>query len=762
MRTARALAQVFVGSLVLLFALLPIFAQRPESQIQWEQYTTRNGLPSNRVLCVAANGNRVWAGTDNGLVLIDGRDITKVFSVKDGLVGEIVTALAVDPDTDDLWIGTYSGVSHYSAGTFQNYTTLTSGLANDIVYDIAVQRGVVWAATAAGLSRLDIHSGSWATFDNRNSPMVDPWPVAMSMGDGRAYIATWGTGVLEYDIAKDRWTSHERGGSERREQVTRTSQSTLDFTTGVAYDIDSGVLWTATHRGLIQQDGNAWRLYTSAGSGLASDFINALHLKDNKLWLCTKQGLSVFNLKTSTWTSYSGFSASQHGAATLDKSSKGAGNRLASRGPLDTNVLDVAIDGTDIWVASDKGLSVGTSERARYIDKFNHGTGIPERAIGVPRYPMPESPSERSVYSPKQPTVNIGFFGPLENGPEVPDGVAMLHGAQLAIEEANNRGGYSDQVHSTHLMYELKTHDDSAPWGTSTTEPVKMIMDEHVVAILGSIDGSATHTMLRVATELGVPVVNTATTDSSILDTGTPWLVHLLPDDQQQNHVLARYIAGQKRARRIGVLREDARYARIGAESFMNEIEHIGKMSATEATFQSRDSDFSGQLRELQNAGIDGLLIWCRPREGALILKQMRAAGMRIPTFGPSYLASPELIELAGTAAEGFVASSVLNPTRTDKPWLDFQRSYRDRFGQYPDAYASYAYDGVELLISAIQNAGPDRERVMDALRQLRSDTHEGTAGRMHIDSRLNNAAPPVLARVEGGRFVYWTPNDGR
>ena len=36
-------------------------------------------------------------------------------------------------------------------------------------------------------------------------------------------------------------------------------------------------------------------------------------------------------------------------------------------------------------------------------------------------------------------TVNIGFLGPIENNPESPYGLAMLHGAQLAIDEANAR-----------------------------------------------------------------------------------------------------------------------------------------------------------------------------------------------------------------------------------------------------------------------------------------------------------------------------------
>ena len=38
---------------------------------RWENFTTANGLPDNHVFCVLVDGNRIWAGTDNGLGLYE-------------------------------------------------------------------------------------------------------------------------------------------------------------------------------------------------------------------------------------------------------------------------------------------------------------------------------------------------------------------------------------------------------------------------------------------------------------------------------------------------------------------------------------------------------------------------------------------------------------------------------------------------------------------------------------------------------------------
>ena len=129
------------------------------------------------------------------------------------------------------------------------------------------------------------------------------------------------------------------------------------------------------------------------------------------------------------------------------------------------------------------------------------------------------------------------------------------------------------------------------------------------------------------------------------------------------------------------------------------------------------------------------------------------------------YLTSPfiepatsQLISLGGTATEGFAAVSLFNPARTDPEFRQFQRRYRYQFDESPDEYAAYAYDGINLLIAAIEKAGPDRSRVMNELRSHQSRDWEGITGKMHFDERLNNMASPGMARVEGGRFVYWMP----
>ena len=132
--------------------------------------------------------------------------------------------------------------------------------------------------------------------------------------------------------------------------------------------------------------------------------------------------------------------------------------------------------------------------------------------------------------------VRIGFLGPVEDHPNQNLGLAMLHGAQLAIDEANAARGYGGK------RFKLMVHNDQAVWGASSNEIVKMAYDEKVWAMLGSISGDSTHIALRVTLKTEVPIVNSAATDPTIPETIIPWYFTTIQDDRVQSYTLARRI----------------------------------------------------------------------------------------------------------------------------------------------------------------------------------------------------------------------------
>src|SRR5690348_13847504 len=176
--------------LVWIFAMAAAsFGATPEMpRFRWENFTTANGLPDDHVFNVCVDGDRVWAGTENGLALYQNGK-WRVFTPADGLAHRAVLWIAADKRTGDVWIATLGGLSRYSAGRFDTFTQLTSGLANDVVYGASVQGDNVWIATAAGASRLNTRTGQWSLFNERNTPMYEIWTYAVHATPSKVYYA---------------------------------------------------------------------------------------------------------------------------------------------------------------------------------------------------------------------------------------------------------------------------------------------------------------------------------------------------------------------------------------------------------------------------------------------------------------------------------------------------------------------------------------------------------------------------------------------
>lgn len=348
--------------------------------------------------------------------------------------------------------------------------------------------------------------------------------------------------------------------------------------------------------------------------------------------------------------------------------------------------------------------------------------------------------------------IRIGFLGPLEGSVMVPQGIQMLQGATLAMEEANERGGYNG------IPFRILAHNDVGLWGAAANEVVKM-NDEKVWAFLGSIDGIVTHVALRVAFKLEIPMVNTGDPDPTLTETRIPWMIRCIGDDRQSSYALVNYIYREKGHSRVAVLRADNRYGRVGILEFKDAALRIGYPLVLEVRFADDETSFTTQIERMINSSPDAVVLWGNAKETALIIKQMREMGMEQPIFGSDRLMSPELLKIAGKDAEGLVTTCQYNPTLDIPKLKAFQNSYNARFSMEPDVFAAHAYDGMNIIIEAICQAGLNRTLIRDVLTDLKTfQGYQGVTGEITFDASWNDIGPIWMTEVRDGKFEFFPP----
>ena len=353
MFTRKAIVTALLAAWV--SAAAPPPRQLPYVYTHWKQFTVKDGLPNDHIFTVKVNGPQVWVGTEGGLAMIDKRTgEIKSWTEKDGLPWKVVSAIDVDPKTGDVWLGMFGGgLARFSGGRFDHWHQLNSGLVNDVVYGVAIEHDNVWIATTAGASRYNTVTGEWTIFTEKNAPMEEIWNYSAAYADGKVYLGIWGSGVLEYDVEKERWKDYVDPDGEMEIDLYRDDGIVHVITTGVSY-VDK-ILWVGSYFGGCRYDGRNWRGYFNQDSGLPSDFINFVKAYGDVVYVCTVVGLSTFNSVV---------------CITYKKTDQGGGTVFYKDGQITTKptpagishdfTIGVDVQGDNIWVATSYGLSHGT------------------------------------------------------------------------------------------------------------------------------------------------------------------------------------------------------------------------------------------------------------------------------------------------------------------------------------------------------------------------------------------------------------------
>ncbi len=356
-------------------------------------------------------------------------------------------------------------------------------------------------------------------------------------------------------------------------------------------------------------------------------------------------------------------------------------------------------------------------------------------------------------------TVKIGFIGPIMSTVSVATGgksheealgIRMLQGARLALEQWNERGGYLRRK----IPFELDISNDNGLWGSSGNEIIKMAYKDHVWAILGTIDGANSHIAIRVALKSELVMMNTGDTDPTFIETNIPWVMRCIGDDRQQSYLLMDYAIRKMGYKRIGIIRASNRYGRFGVREVRDSARRLGFPVMLEMAYRVGGGDYSLQLERLKQTKVDAVIHWGDAEDSALILNQMRKMGMTQPYLASDRSVSDAFLKVAGANAEGVICGYPWNPERKDAKLDEFRSTFQRRFGVEPETYAAHGYDGMNMLIWAIQVAGLNRAKIRDVL-AYRQKAWPGVTGDIPLSASMDDLGEVFLARCEKGAWKF-------
>jgi ligand-binding sensor domain-containing protein len=328
---------------------------------KWEQLTTKHGLPNDHIFSIKADKGCIWIGSEGGLSRYDKKTRQiKSWTEKDGLPWRVVTGIDVDPKTGDVWLGLFGGgLARFSAGRFDSFTQLNSGLVNDVVYAVAMENDNVWCATTAGASRYNTVKDKWDIFTEQNAPMEEIWNYHVAYRDGKVHLAVWGGGVLEYDVKTENWKTYLDPDGEMEIDLYRDDGNVHVIVTGASYV--EKVLWISSYFGCARYDGRHWRGYFDHDCGLPSNFNNNIKARSAwECWFAGDKGVGAcMDAESDTWVAYTSDGKNHTGRAVIKRGPELIKTMETGYSIPHNFIICADFDGDDVWIGTSKGVGRG-------------------------------------------------------------------------------------------------------------------------------------------------------------------------------------------------------------------------------------------------------------------------------------------------------------------------------------------------------------------------------------------------------------------
>ena len=310
--------------------------------------------------------------------------------------------------------------------------------------------------------------------------------------------------------------------------------------------------------------------------------------------------------------------------------------------------------------------------------------------------------------------IKIGGIGPTTGGAAV-YGLAVQHGAQLAVDEINAAGG----INGCTIEFNFQDDEHDPEKSVSAYNTLK---DWGMQALMGTVTSGP---CIAVADKTAADNMFQITPSGSAVEcAANPNVFRICFSDPDQGAASAKYIGENKLAAKIAVIYDSSDIYSSGIyEKFAEEAANQGlEIVAAEAFTADSNKDFSTQLQKAKDAGAELVFLPIYYTEASLILQQADKAGFETQFFGCDGMDGILQVENFDTSlAEGLMLLTPFAADATDDLTVNFVKSYKDAYNEVPVQFAADAYDAIYALKAAMEDANVtadmDAGAICDALK---------------------------------------------
>ena len=300
---------------------------------------------------------------------------------------------------------------------------------------------------------------------------------------------------------------------------------------------------------------------------------------------------------------------------------------------------------------------------------------------------------------------------------------------EIYVEEINAKGGVNGQ------KIQLVVYDDGGSAESARTFATRLVEEDKIVAMVGGSTTGATLAMIPVFEDANIPFISLAGA-IQIVEPVRKWVFKTPHTDKMACEKIFADLKSRKLTTIAMISGTDA-FGKSMRDQCVAVAPKAGIKIALEESYGPRDSDMTPQLTNIRNnASVQAVVNPGFGQGPAIVTRNYSQLGIKLPLYQSHGVASKQFIDLAGPAAEGvrlpaaaLLIADKLPASDPQKPIVvNYSRQYQQKTGQAVSTFGGHAYDGLMILVGAMQRAkSADKAKVRDEIEKTKG--YIGTGG---------------------------------
>jgi len=287
---------------------------------------------------------------------------------------------------------------------------------------------------------------------------------------------------------------------------------------------------------------------------------------------------------------------------------------------------------------------------------------------------------------------------------------------EMLVKEANAKGGIKGH------KIELVVYDTQGDATKAVQLATKLIKNDKVSVIIGPSTTGETMAVIPVVEKEKIPLISCAA-GIKIIEPVKRYVFKTPANDHVAAEKIFTYMLAKKQ-KNVALMTVTDGFGSSGREQLKDTAKKMGIAIVADETYGPKDTDMTAQLTKIKGSKADAIICWGTNPGPAIVTRNVKQLGIKIPLYQSHGVASKKYIELAGNEnAEG-----VLLPAgklaifdklkKTDqqlKLLRDYNQAYKKNFNVEASTFGGYAYDSFLLITEALK-AGVSPEHIRDGL----------------------------------------------